>query len=50
MSETKKDRAAVIAEIMRIYDQLNAENKKRFVSMLFELHEQEQQAKDGERE
>ena len=60
MSEAKKpytqeERAAIIADIMRMYEQLNDENKALFRIAVYavrdnEEEEREQQAKDGERE
>jgi hypothetical protein len=59
MSEAKKpytqeERAAIIADIMRMYEQLNDENKVLFRIAVCAVHdkeeeEREQQAKDGER-
>lgn len=60
MSEAKKpytqeERAAIIADIMRMYEQLNDENKALFRIAVYavrdkEEEEREQQEKDGERE
>ena len=60
MSEAKKpytqeERAAIIADIKRMYEQLNDENKALFLIAVYavrdkEEEEREQQAKDGERE
>ena len=58
MSEAKKpytqeERAAIIADIMRMYEQLDDKNKALFRITVYAAHdeeEREQQAKDGERE
>ena len=60
MSEAKKpytqeERAAIITDIMRMYEQLDDENKALFRIAVYAVHdkeeeEREQQAKDGERE
>lgn len=60
MSEAKKpytqeERAAIIADIMRMHEQLDDKNKALFRIAVYAAHdkeeeEREQQAKDGERE
>jgi hypothetical protein len=54
---TEEERAAIIADISRMYEQLDDENKElfRIAVAVYAVHdkeeeEREQQAKDGERE